>query len=108
MGYPPEATFYARLSLMNPKAGEEGKVSQMMDDLPAHFSTVPGLVRGCRLLSGDPQDSCGTVAVWMSENDADQAATTQHVLSPRRRSPLRRPHPPPHPRTPARRRGFPA
>ena len=48
MDYPPEATFYVRLSLMNPKAGEEGKVSQIVDDLPAHFSTVPGLVRGCR------------------------------------------------------------
>lgn len=83
MDYPPEAIFYVRLSLMNPKAGQEEKVSAIMDDLLAHFSTQPGFVRGYKLLSGDPDDRCGRLTVWKSENEADHAATSQHVLSAR-------------------------
>ncbi len=83
MDYPPEATFYVRLSLMNPKAGEVEKVSSIMDDLLAHFSDRPGFVRGYKLLSGDPEDRCGRLTVWKSEREADHAATSQHVLSTR-------------------------
>ncbi len=83
MDYPPEATFYVRLSLMSPRAGEEDRVSQITDDLLRHFSTQPGFVRGYRLLSSDPGNRCGRLTVWKSVQERDQAAITQHVLSAR-------------------------
>ncbi len=83
MEYPEEATFYVRLSLMNPRPGQDESVSAIMDGLLEHFTTQPGYVRGYKLLSGDPQGRIGRVTVWQSEAIADQAANTQHVLSAR-------------------------
>ena len=83
MDYPADATFYIRLSLAEPRRGEEERVSQIQDDLLEFFSTQPGFVRGYKLLTGDPQSRCGRLTVWKSEEDRDQAANTQHVLSTR-------------------------
>ncbi len=83
MEYPADATFYVRLSLMNPKAGKDDLVSGIMDHLLEFFATQPGYVRGYALLSGDPQGRCGRLTVWNSEQEADHAANTQHVLSVR-------------------------
>ncbi len=81
MEYPPEAIFYVRLSLMNPKPGQEEKAAQMMDDMLQFYPTQPGYVRGYKLLSGDPQGRVGRATVWRSHEDADHAANTQHILS---------------------------
>ncbi|MCH7811082.1 MAG: antibiotic biosynthesis monooxygenase [Chloroflexi bacterium] len=78
-----DATFYVRLSLMNPKRGQDERVSQIMDDLLEFFITQPGYVRGYRLLSGDQQQRVGRITVWESESAADRAANTQHSLSAR-------------------------
>jgi hypothetical protein len=83
MDYPAEATFYVRLSLMDPKPGKDDLVSGLMDNLLQFFSTQPGYVRGYGLLSGDPQGRVGRITMWDSEEDADHAANTQHVLSVR-------------------------
>ena len=83
MDYPAEATFYVRLSLMNPKPGEHERVSELTDTLLEFFKNQPGYVRGYKLLSGDPQDRCGRLTVWESEDEMDQAAQDQHVLSVR-------------------------
>ena len=85
MDYPNDAIFYVRLSLMNPRPGEDERVSQIQDDLLDFFSSQPGYVRGYKVLSGDPQGRCGRLTVWKSEHEADNAANTQHVLAVRSR-----------------------
>lgn len=83
MDYPADATFYVRLSFVNPKPGQDELVSGVMDHLLEFFSTQPGYVRGYKLLSGDPEGRCGRLTVWKSEQDADHTANNQHVLSVR-------------------------
>ncbi len=83
MDYPAEATFYVRLSLMNPKAGEERLVAGLMDNLLEFFSDQPGYVRGYALIDGDPQGRVGRITMWKSEENADHAGNTQHVLTVR-------------------------
>lgn len=83
MDHPAEATFYIRISLMNPKPGSEELVAGLMDNLLAFFIGKPGYVRGYALLEGDPQGRVGRITVWNSEEEADHAANTQHVLTVR-------------------------
>ncbi len=83
MDYPADATFYIRLSLMNPKPGEEKLVAGLMDNLLDYFTKQPGYVRGYALLDGDPQGRVGRITLWESEEQADHAANTQHVLTVR-------------------------
>ncbi len=83
MDYPPEATFYVRLSLMNPKPGQDERVSRLMDDLLQFFPSQPGFVRAYKLVREYPDPKIGRVTVWKSEQDADKAANQQHVLSTR-------------------------
>lgn len=83
MDYPKEATFYVRLSLMNPKAGKEELVAGLMDSLLEFFSGQPGYARGYCLVDGDPQGRVGRITMWRSEEEADRAANTQHVLTVR-------------------------
>ena len=83
MDYPADATYYVRLSLMNPKPGEEKLVAGLMDNLLEFFSDKPGFVRGYSLLDGDPQGRVGRITMWASEAEADAAANTQHVLTVR-------------------------
>ncbi len=83
MEYPDDATFYARLSLVNPKEGAEERVSAITDDLLEFLATQPGWVRGYKLVRKYPDPRVGRLTVWQSEEDADRAANTQHVLSVR-------------------------
>lgn len=83
MENPADATFYIRISLMNPKPGSEELVAGLMDNLLKFFVDQPGYVRGYALLDGDPQGRVGRITLWHSEGDADHAANTQHVLTVR-------------------------
>ncbi len=83
MDHPAEATFYVRISLMNAKQGSEELVAGLMDNLLTFFIGKPGYVRGYALLEGDPRGRVGRITVWNSEEEADQAANTQHVLTVR-------------------------
>ncbi len=83
MDYPAEATFYIRLSLMNPKPGEEKLVAGLMDNLLEFFAEQPGYVHGYALLGGDRQGRVGRITLWASEDKAELAANTQHVLTVR-------------------------
>ncbi len=83
MDYPAEATFYVRLSLMNPKRDKEKLVAGLMDNLLEFFAEQPGYVRGYALVDGDPQGRVGRITMWKSEGEADHAANTQHVLTVR-------------------------
>jgi quinol monooxygenase YgiN len=83
MDYPAQATFYVRLSLMLPKAGRKDRVIELHEQVLAGLPGTPGFIRGYLLVSGDPQGRIGHLNVWRSEQDADQAAQTQHVMSVR-------------------------
>ena len=83
MDYSEDATFYVRLSLMNPKPGEDKLVAGLMDNLLEFFNEQPGYVRGYALLDGDPHGRVGRITLWDSEEQADHAANTQHVLAVR-------------------------
>ena len=83
MDYPASATFYVRLSLMNPKSGEEKLVAGLMDDLLEFYAAQPGYERGYALLEGDPQGRVGRITLWESEERPEHAANTQHVLTVR-------------------------
>ncbi len=83
MDYPADATFYVRLSLVIARPGEEERVSRIVDDLLEYFVTQPGFVRGYKLVREHPDPRMGRLTVWRSEQDADHAAQTQHVLSVR-------------------------
>ena len=81
MDYSAEATFYIRLSLMNPKPGQEKRVSQIQDELLTYLIGKPGYVRGYKLTSGDPQGRIGRLGVWRSEADAEAQASSDRVLA---------------------------
>lgn len=83
MDYPADATFYVRLSLVQPKEGADDKISAMQDDLLQFFATQPGYVRGYKLIREFPDPRIGRISVWQSEGDAENAAGAQHVLSVR-------------------------
>jgi hypothetical protein len=83
MDYPDDATFYVRLSLVQPKEGADEQISAMQDDLLQFFATQPGYVRGYKLVRKYPDPRIGRISVWQSERDADNAANAQHVLSVR-------------------------
>ncbi len=83
MDYPKDATFYVRLSLMKPKPGAEKLVAGLMDNLLEFFADQPGYERGYALLEGDRHGRVGRITLWESEEQADLAANTQHVLTVR-------------------------
>ena len=75
MDYPDDATFYVRLSLVQPKEGADEQISAMQDDLLQFFATQPGYVRGYKLIRKYPDPRIGRISVWQSESDADNAAS---------------------------------
>ena len=74
---------YIRVSLMVPKEGCDREVAETMDDLVAFYDEQPGFVGGYKLRSADGNRYIGRVTVWQSEEAADAAAQTTHVLARR-------------------------
>lgn len=74
---------YVRLSLAQPKAGNEVEVARIEDDLMAFFAKQPGYLHGYQILGGDSQGRVGRLTLWASDQHADHAAQTDHVLAQR-------------------------
>lgn len=83
MDYPEDATFYVQVSLMKPRRGQEKLVAGLMDNLLEFFAGQAGYERGYALLEGDLGGRVGRITLWRSEEQADHAANTQHVLTVR-------------------------
>jgi hypothetical protein len=83
MNYSEDATLYVRLSLMTPKPGQGRIVAGMMDNLLEFFTDRDGYERGYALLESDLGGRVGRITLWQSEEQADHAANTQHVLTVR-------------------------
>ena len=80
MDYPPDATFYVRLSLMVPKPGKLDEVLEIHRKLVEWLAGQPGFVRGY-VITGDHWGRVGHLNVYRSERDADRVAQTDHVLA---------------------------
>jgi hypothetical protein len=76
---------YVRLSLMTPLAGMEGDLLEAQKDLLRFFAEQPGYVDGYLLTAHDGSGEVGRIGIWESEEQADQAANSDHVLAVRSR-----------------------
>jgi hypothetical protein len=83
MDHPASATYYVRLSLMEPKHGEREHVLELHRNLVAWLAGQPGFVSGFVIEGGDPADRVGHLNIYRTEEDAEHAANTSHVLSTR-------------------------
>jgi hypothetical protein len=77
----PEGSVYVRLSLMQPKSGQEAEVSKILSDLVAFYAQQPGYIRGFTLVSPARESQIGRLTFWTAERDAENVANTQHVLA---------------------------
>lgn len=73
--------YYLRLSLARPMEGRDDEAQRLEADLVSHFSTQEGFVAGYRLTARDGGREIGRITIWESEEAADRAATTQHVMA---------------------------
>jgi hypothetical protein len=78
-----DSRVYVRLSLSQAKAGSEAGVAKIESDLMAFFAKQPGYLRGYQIVGGDSEGRVGRLTVWESDQHADQAAQTEHVLAQR-------------------------
>ena len=83
MEYPANATFYVRLSLMVPKEGMRDRVLDLHRKLVDWLQGQPGFIRGFLMVEGDPEERVGHLNIYDSEQQANQVAQSQHVLSVR-------------------------
>jgi hypothetical protein len=74
---------YVRISLMRPHPGHERAVAEIIDDLVAFYAKQPGYVAGYKIGSADDIGEIGRITIWKSEQDAEAAAATTHVMSKR-------------------------
>ncbi|MGB2694046.1 MAG: hypothetical protein WBD55_02525 [Dehalococcoidia bacterium] len=81
MDYPTEATAVVRLSLMQPKPGAQERVLELQQQIVSWLPGKPGSIAGYIIVGGDPQGRVGHVSIFRSEQDADQAAQSDHVLA---------------------------
>jgi quinol monooxygenase YgiN len=74
---------YIRISLMQPRSGHEEAVAKIMDDLVSFYAKQPGYISGYKIRSADELEHLGRITVWKSEQDAEAAAGTTHVMAKR-------------------------
>lgn len=74
---------YVRLSLMKPSPGRGEAVVKMLDELLASFAKQPGFIAGYRLVEPIEDGEVGRITIWESEEMADHAAVSEHVLAVR-------------------------
>jgi hypothetical protein len=72
---------YIRISLMQPKMGQTEALNSLLDRLVSYYEQQPGYVTGFRLKNIDGSGRVGRLGVWVSEEDAERAANTDHDLA---------------------------
>jgi hypothetical protein len=75
------ADIYVRISLAQPHMGNEAALAKIDDDLMEFFAQQPGYIHGYRIVGGDVEGRVGRLTIWNSEEDASNAAQTDHVLA---------------------------
>ena len=74
---------YVRISYMTPKAGQAGRVEELLDKLSDFYVSEGGYITGYHLRphEGDANRRMGRFGVWESEEHAVHAAQTEHALA---------------------------
>lgn len=72
---------YVRISLMQPKRGQEERVGQLLDDLIEFYEKQPGYITGYRLRPHDGSNRVGRIGIWEHQDDAERAATDGHDMA---------------------------
>ena len=81
---PADNVVYVRLSLARPRPGHEEQAAKIDDELMRFFASQPGYLHGYRITGGDSiAGRIGRLTLWRSDDDADRAAQTAHVLAVR-------------------------
>ena len=83
MAEPTDGNVYVRLSLVRPKAGQEEKVAEILNDLVGFYAAQPGYLQGYTLETNAPGSEVGRLTMWKSEHDAEATASNQHVMAQR-------------------------
>ena len=73
--------YYLRLSLARPAEGGSEEAQRLEEDLLSHFSAQEGFVSGYRLAARNGGREVGRITIWESEEAAERAATSQHVMA---------------------------
>lgn len=71
---------YIRVSLMQPKRGQEERVRGLLDELVTYYEAMEGYVTGYRL-SHDDTGRVGRIGIWDRAESAEHAATTDHDMA---------------------------
>lgn len=72
---------YIRLSLMQPRRGQEETVRHLLDGLVVFHESQPGYLTGYRVEHKDGSDRVGRLAIWEQETDAGRAARTDRDMA---------------------------
>jgi len=72
---------FVRVSVVRPQRGKEEAVRKVIDELVAYYGRQPGCVGGYRLEHSDGSSRFGRIGIWETEDDAEQAAQTEHDLA---------------------------
>lgn len=70
-----------RQSVFTATAEHERQLEELLDQLEAYTSTLPGYVLGFRYRHMTNPEELGRISVWRSQDDANNAAQDQHVMS---------------------------
>ena len=71
---------YIRVSLMQPKRGQEQRVRDLLGQLIEFYESREGYITGYRL-SHDETGRVGRIGIWESEDLAERAAVDTHDMA---------------------------
>ena len=72
---------YIRISLMEPKAGQEQRVIELLDEMIRFYEEQPGYLEGYRLQPVDRARHVGRFGVWESDEVAHHAAQHERDMA---------------------------
>jgi hypothetical protein len=72
---------FVRVSLLVPNAINVEQVSRIQRELMAYFAALEGFVDGYYLEAADESGVVGRITVWERPENADHAATDNHVMA---------------------------
>lgn len=72
---------YIRISLMQPKHGQEQHVQELLDELVRFYEKQPGYIQGFTLRPVDRARHIGRIGIWERDEDAIHAAQHDHDMA---------------------------
>ena len=73
--------YFARTVRLVPMSGRQKEVEQMLDERLEWLRTQKGFVLGMRLYDRRRPEEIGYMSLWESREDANQVATTEHLMA---------------------------